>query len=186
MRGVVFTELIEFVEDVLGFETADKMIEDAKLNNNGVFTQGGNYPFSDTYCKIHHIPPQQHRTQLTHLFVRSDNVATAYPSSSDYNNNGPVCCSNLECWTQSHMPPPMMPPTIPLQQHNHNSNEDQFYQHQHHVGTTAHELLYEPTVSQRRLYGKTRHPNLPPPNGYLSEASFPCTRTSIRYDRSND
>lgn len=47
MRGVVFTELIEFVEDVLGFETADKMIADAKLNNDGAFTQGGNYPFSE-------------------------------------------------------------------------------------------------------------------------------------------
>lgn len=47
MRGVVFTELIEFVEEALGFEIADKMIDQAKLDNGGSFSQGGNYPFSD-------------------------------------------------------------------------------------------------------------------------------------------
>lgn len=47
MRGVVFTELIEFVEEALGFEVADKMIEKAHLSNEGVFSQGGNYPFED-------------------------------------------------------------------------------------------------------------------------------------------
>lgn len=47
MRGVVFTELMEFVEEKLGFEVADKMIEKSKLDNGGVFTQGGNYPFKD-------------------------------------------------------------------------------------------------------------------------------------------
>lgn len=47
MRGVIFTELIEFVEEALGFEVADKMIEKAHLGNEGVFSQGGNYPFND-------------------------------------------------------------------------------------------------------------------------------------------
>lgn len=47
MRGVVFTELIEFVESALGFDVADKMIEMSKLDNDGAFSQGGNYPFSD-------------------------------------------------------------------------------------------------------------------------------------------
>jgi len=47
MRGVIFTELIEFVEEALGFEVAEKMIEKAHLGNEGVFSQGGNYPFKD-------------------------------------------------------------------------------------------------------------------------------------------
>ena len=47
MRGVIFTEMIEFVEEALGFEIADKMIENARLQNDGAFSQGGNYPFSD-------------------------------------------------------------------------------------------------------------------------------------------
>lgn len=47
MRGVIFTEMIEFVEEALGFEIADKMIEKARLENGGAFSQGGNYPFTD-------------------------------------------------------------------------------------------------------------------------------------------
>lgn len=45
MRGVIFTEMIEFVEEALGYEVADKMIEKAHLDNGGAFSQGGNYPF---------------------------------------------------------------------------------------------------------------------------------------------
>lgn len=47
MRGLVFTELIEFVEEALGHNVSDKMIKEAKLDNNGVFTQGGSYEFDD-------------------------------------------------------------------------------------------------------------------------------------------
>lgn len=47
MRGVVFTEMIEFVESALGFEIADQMIEKAHLDNDGAYSQGGNYPFED-------------------------------------------------------------------------------------------------------------------------------------------
>lgn len=51
MRGVIFTEMIEFVEEALGFEIADKMIEKANLENGGSFSQGGNYPF-DSMVKL--------------------------------------------------------------------------------------------------------------------------------------
>lgn len=52
MRGVVFTELIEFVEDALGFDTLDKVMEEASLENGGVFTQGGNYPYEDLLALV--------------------------------------------------------------------------------------------------------------------------------------
>jgi hypothetical protein len=47
MKGLVFTELIEYVENNFGFDMVDKIIEDAKLANNGSFTQAGNYPFEE-------------------------------------------------------------------------------------------------------------------------------------------
>ena len=47
MKGMVFTELIEYVESELGFDVADAMIENAALQNGGAFTQAGNYPFDD-------------------------------------------------------------------------------------------------------------------------------------------
>ena len=47
MKGLVFTELLEYVENNFGFDMADKIIEEAKLPNNGSFTQAGNYPFEE-------------------------------------------------------------------------------------------------------------------------------------------
>jgi len=47
MKGLVFTELLEYVEDNFGFDMADKIIEQSKLANNGSFTQAGNYAFED-------------------------------------------------------------------------------------------------------------------------------------------
>lgn len=47
MKGLVFTELLEYVEENFGFDVADKIIENSKLENNGSFTQAGNYPFED-------------------------------------------------------------------------------------------------------------------------------------------
>lgn len=47
MKGLVFTELLEYVEENFGFDVADKIIEEAKLANDGSFTQAGNYPFEE-------------------------------------------------------------------------------------------------------------------------------------------
>lgn len=45
MKGVVFTEFIEFIEDQYGFDTVDTMIEKSGLE--AVYTQAGNYPFEE-------------------------------------------------------------------------------------------------------------------------------------------
>ena len=43
MKGAVFTEFIEFVEENYGFDTADVMLEPEE-GLEKVYTQGGNYP----------------------------------------------------------------------------------------------------------------------------------------------
>ncbi len=47
MKGVVFTELIEFVEDRLGLEVADRMIEQANVPNQGAYTAVGSYDYHE-------------------------------------------------------------------------------------------------------------------------------------------
>lgn len=47
MKGLVFTELLEYVENNFGFDMADKIIEDSNLENDGAYTQAGNYPFEE-------------------------------------------------------------------------------------------------------------------------------------------
>lgn len=43
MKGMVFTEFLEMVEDQFGFETADKIVSEADLESGGVYTAVGTY-----------------------------------------------------------------------------------------------------------------------------------------------
>ncbi|NWF66298.1 MAG: heme NO-binding domain-containing protein [Campylobacterales bacterium] len=52
MKGLVFTELVEFIEEALGFDVADMMIEKANLAHGGAFTQAGNYPFEELLALV--------------------------------------------------------------------------------------------------------------------------------------
>ena len=47
MKGIVFTEFLEMVEDQFGFETADKIITDAELDSEGVYTAVGTYDHTE-------------------------------------------------------------------------------------------------------------------------------------------
>lgn len=47
MKGMVFTEFVEFVEEKYGFDTVDAMIEKSKVPNDGAYTQAGNYPVEE-------------------------------------------------------------------------------------------------------------------------------------------
>lgn len=47
MRGLIFTELFELVEDRFGFELLDDIIVEANLPNDGAYAATGNYPFSE-------------------------------------------------------------------------------------------------------------------------------------------
>jgi len=47
MKGVVFTEFIEMVEDRFGPETADRIIEEARLASGGAYTAVGTYDYRE-------------------------------------------------------------------------------------------------------------------------------------------
>lgn len=47
MKGLVFSELIEMVEDQLGLDVADCMIEGAPTKNHGAYTSVGTYDHED-------------------------------------------------------------------------------------------------------------------------------------------
>ncbi len=50
MKGVVFTEYVEFIEEQFGFDVVDEMIE--KSGVSGVYTQAGNYEFDELFAMI--------------------------------------------------------------------------------------------------------------------------------------
>lgn len=50
MKGVVFTEYLEFIEDQFGFDVVDDMIDKAGVS--GVYTQAGNYEFDELFKMV--------------------------------------------------------------------------------------------------------------------------------------
>ncbi|MEM8895380.1 MAG: heme NO-binding domain-containing protein, partial [Bacteroidota bacterium] len=47
MKGIVFTELLEMVEDTFGDEVLDKVIESSDLPNNGSYSAVGTYDHAE-------------------------------------------------------------------------------------------------------------------------------------------
>lgn len=47
MKGIVFTEFLELVEDKFGLDMVDKIIDASNLDSDGVYTSIGTYQFSE-------------------------------------------------------------------------------------------------------------------------------------------
>tara|TARA_B110000211_G_C14068973_1_gene549038 strand:+ start:2050 stop:2595 length:546 start_codon:yes stop_codon:yes gene_type:complete len=47
MKGIVFTEFLELVENKFGFEVLDKIITNSELENNGAYSAVGTYPHAE-------------------------------------------------------------------------------------------------------------------------------------------
>lgn len=69
MKGVVFTELSEFVEGALGFDMADGMMEAAKAKGGGVYTQAGTYPFEELVAMVVYLSEQTGKSVGELLFI---------------------------------------------------------------------------------------------------------------------
>jgi len=47
MRGMIFTELMELIEEKFGYDKLDDVIDAAGLDNDGAYTSTGSYPFEE-------------------------------------------------------------------------------------------------------------------------------------------
>ena len=47
MKGMVFTELFELVEEKFGYDLLDDVIDESNLTNDGAYTAVGNYEFDE-------------------------------------------------------------------------------------------------------------------------------------------
>jgi hypothetical protein len=55
MKGIVFTEFLDLVEDKFGLEMVDKIITESKLESNGIYTSIGTYKFSEMLQLLQHL-----------------------------------------------------------------------------------------------------------------------------------
>lgn len=52
MKGVVFTEFLDFVSGALGSDVADDIINDADVPNGGAYTAVGTYPYTEMQALV--------------------------------------------------------------------------------------------------------------------------------------
>ncbi len=55
MKGIVFTEFLELVEDKFGLEMVDNIISNSTLESEGVYTAVGTYSFSEMLQLLQHL-----------------------------------------------------------------------------------------------------------------------------------
>ena len=55
MKGIVFTEFLDLVEDKFGLEMVDKIIQNSNLESNGIYTSIGTYAFSEMLQLLQHL-----------------------------------------------------------------------------------------------------------------------------------
>lgn len=55
MKGIIFTEFLELVEQKFGLTMVDKIINQSNLESNGIYTAVGTYEFSEMLQLISHL-----------------------------------------------------------------------------------------------------------------------------------
>lgn len=87
MKGIVFAEFIELVEDKFGFEMADEIIEKSNLPSGGAYTSVGTYDHQEMLELVTHLSNETGisvedlvKTFGEHLLVR---FSEGYPAFFD-------------------------------------------------------------------------------------------------------
>ena len=70
MKGIVFTEFLDLVEDKFGLEMVDKIIFASQLESEGVYTSIGTYSFSEMLQLLQHLSK--------HTTITIDNLLLVY------------------------------------------------------------------------------------------------------------
>ena len=55
MKGIVFTEFLELVEEKFGLEMVDRIISSSELASDGIYTSVGTYSFSEMLQLLTHL-----------------------------------------------------------------------------------------------------------------------------------
>jgi hypothetical protein len=58
MKGLIFNELLEMVDEKFGYEMVDKIITDSDLPNDGAYTSVGTYPHSEMVSLVANLSKQ--------------------------------------------------------------------------------------------------------------------------------
>jgi hypothetical protein len=69
MKGIIFTTFIELVEEKFGLQTADYLIEEAKLQSEGAYTNVGTYDHTELMRMLQLLSEKTKLSQKELIFV---------------------------------------------------------------------------------------------------------------------
>ena len=70
MKGMVFTEFLEMVEDKFSPEVADQIIEQANLRSGGIYTSVGTYDHGEMIELVSASAKKRASPRRTHAIIR--------------------------------------------------------------------------------------------------------------------
>ncbi|MEO1030377.1 MAG: heme NO-binding domain-containing protein [Bacteroidota bacterium] len=81
MKGIIFTEFLELVEEKFGLAMVDKIISQSKLDSGGIYTSVGTYEFSEMLQLITHLSNNTDISVDDLLMVYSEHLFAALVKS---------------------------------------------------------------------------------------------------------
>ncbi|WP_142784564.1 heme NO-binding domain-containing protein [Changchengzhania lutea] len=83
MKGIVFTEFLDLVEEKFGLEVLDKIITQSNLESGGIYTSVGTYNFSEMLQLLQHLSAHSGISIDDLLLVYAEHffgvIETSYP-----------------------------------------------------------------------------------------------------------
>lgn len=77
MKGIIFTEFLELVEEKFGLEMVDKIINQSELDSGGIYTAIGTYEFGEMLQLISHLSENTDISVDDLLMVYSEHLFAA-------------------------------------------------------------------------------------------------------------
>lgn len=100
MKGIVFTEFLELVENKFGMEMVDKILSGSELPSNGIYTAVGTYSFSEMVSLLSNLSAETNISKDTLLLVYGEHffgvVKKSYPSFISMYNDPIEMLSSIE------------------------------------------------------------------------------------------
>ena len=100
MKGIVFTEFLELVEDKFGLAVVDQIIEQSELPSGGAYTAVGTYDFSEMLSLLTHLSKHTQISIDDLLLVYAEHffgvLASSYPGLIDKYENPIDLLSSIE------------------------------------------------------------------------------------------
>jgi hypothetical protein len=100
VKGIVFTEFLDLVEDKFGLVMVDHIISSSNLESDGIYTSIGTYRFSEMLQLLQHLSERTEISIDTLLLVYGEHffsvIEKSYPSLLDTFNDPIDMLSSIE------------------------------------------------------------------------------------------